>query len=207
MRDSTKGGSGRPPGRPRAYDPEVALERATETFWRAGLSGTTLDDLAHATAMNRPSLYAAFGDKKAMYLKALERYGERGQVAIEQRLAAERLPDALLGAYRAAIAIYAGSDGEAPGCFLVSTATVEARTDPRVRALLAEGIRRVDEMFAARIHRAVDDGELDDAVDAVVLAQLATAVLHTLALRARAGVPPATLEALASAGVRHLLGL
>ena len=55
----------RPRGRPRSYDPEVALKRATEAFWKSGYSGTSLDDLAAATGMNRPSLYAGFGDKRA----------------------------------------------------------------------------------------------------------------------------------------------
>ena len=57
----------RPPkrrGRPRAYDPQVALARAAAVFWKAGYAGTSLDDLVAATGMNRPSLYAAFGDKR-----------------------------------------------------------------------------------------------------------------------------------------------
>jgi Bacterial regulatory proteins, tetR family len=49
-------------GRPRAYDPQAALQRATDTFWRIGYSGTTVDRISAATGMNRPSLYAAFGD-------------------------------------------------------------------------------------------------------------------------------------------------
>ena len=61
-------------GRPREYDPEVALQRATDAFWDAGFSGTSLDDLSARTGMNRPSLYAAFGDKQALYLKTLESY-------------------------------------------------------------------------------------------------------------------------------------
>src|SRR5215467_10510913 len=61
-------------GRPRSYDPEVALQRATAAFWDGGFSGTSLDDLSERTGMNRPSLYAAFGDKEALYLKTLESY-------------------------------------------------------------------------------------------------------------------------------------
>src|SRR5262249_62055712 len=61
-------------GRPRAYDPEVALQRAMDAFWDGGFSGTSLDDLSDRTGMNRPSLYAAFGDKQALYLKTLDGY-------------------------------------------------------------------------------------------------------------------------------------
>src|SRR3954468_23356906 len=61
-------------GRPRAYDPDQALKRVAEVFWRTGYDGASLDDLATATGMNRPSLYAAFGDKSELYLKTLARY-------------------------------------------------------------------------------------------------------------------------------------
>src|SRR5215472_785481 len=69
-------------GRPREYDPKVALQRATEAFSDAGFSGTSLDDLSARTEMNRPSLYAAFGDKEALYLKTLENYLEERRRAI-----------------------------------------------------------------------------------------------------------------------------
>ena len=61
-------------GRPRSYDPEQALQQIMEAFWKTGYSGTSLDDLSAATGLNRPSLYAAFGDKRAIYLKALAHY-------------------------------------------------------------------------------------------------------------------------------------
>ena len=64
-------------GRPRAYDPDVALSRAVETFWAHGYAGTSLDDLSAAMGMNRPSLYAAFGDKRDLYLKSLAFYRQR----------------------------------------------------------------------------------------------------------------------------------
>lgn len=207
MRNGTKKTTtSRRPGRPRAYDPERALEQVTQTFWQTGLSGTSLDDLTAATAMNRPSLYAAFGDKKAMYQKALAHYGELGQAVLDGALSAESFQDALLQAYRAAIAFYVATDKPARGCFLISTATVEAATDADIRDLLIEGIRRVDATFEARIRRAVAAGELDPETDAALLSQLATAVLHALAVRARAGASRAKLETLARAGVAFVSG-
>ena len=58
------------PGRPCAYDPETVLLHATDRFWRSGYSGTSLDELCDATGLSRSSLYAAFSDKHALYLKA-----------------------------------------------------------------------------------------------------------------------------------------
>ena len=66
-----------PRGRPRAFDAEAALDRALQVFWRQGYEGTSLSDLTKATGLNRPSLYAAFGNKEALFRKALDRYAEQ----------------------------------------------------------------------------------------------------------------------------------
>ena len=73
-----------------AYDAQAALKRATETFWRTGYSGTSLDKIAAATGMNPPSLYAAFGNKHALYLEALARYWEISLAATREALAGDR---------------------------------------------------------------------------------------------------------------------
>src|SRR6202035_971093 len=64
----------KPRGRPRAYDPEVALDSAAQIFWEHGFDDATLDDLSTAMGMGRPSIYNAFGDKEALFLRALERF-------------------------------------------------------------------------------------------------------------------------------------
>src|ERR1700733_3259545 len=64
-------------GRPRSYEPDVALGQAMEAFWKSGYAATSLDDLSAATGMNRPSLYAAFGDKQDIYVKAYQKYRAR----------------------------------------------------------------------------------------------------------------------------------
>src|ERR1700742_385517 len=73
-------------GRPRAYDPAVALARAADVFWKAGYAGTSLDDLSEATGMNRPSLYAAGGDKRDLYLKTLEHYRDESRALAKAAL-------------------------------------------------------------------------------------------------------------------------
>src|SRR3979411_3328129 len=61
-------------GRPRAYQPEIALGKALDLFRKGGFAATSLDDLSAATGMNRPSLYGAFGDKRELYIKSYQRY-------------------------------------------------------------------------------------------------------------------------------------
>src|SRR6516162_9745711 len=61
-------------GRPRAFEPETALTQAMDLFWKDGFAATSLDDLSAATGLNRPSLYGAFGDKRALYIRAYRQY-------------------------------------------------------------------------------------------------------------------------------------
>jgi AcrR family transcriptional regulator len=189
-------------GRPRAYDPEAALVRVMETFWKSGYSGTSLDDLAAATGMNRPSLYAAFGDKRTLYLKALKHYWRMGARDMREVLTEERpLRDALNGFYERAIAIYCGVPGRPAGCFSVSTAPAAAAENEEIRIALAESVRRLDGRLEALIRAAQERSEIAPSADPAVLAMLGTATLHTIAIRARAGVEAEALAAMARRAV------
>jgi len=191
-------------GRPRAYDPDAALAQAIEAFWKTGYSGTSLDDLSAATGMNRPSLYAAFGDKRELYLKALGHYWTLGDDLMTDALDNDLpLRDALMRFYQNALALYVPRTGRARGCFAISTATTEALEEPKIRALLARGLRGLDEGLARRIRAAREAGEIKADADPATLAAIASATLHTIAIRARAGTPRAELEALA----RSVVGL
>ncbi len=189
-------------GRPRAYDADVALARAVDAFWDAGFAATSLDDLSRATGMNRPSLYAAFGDKRELYQKALERYRERAREAFKEAFANdEPLRAALRRVYDTAISIYLSGEGGARGCFIIGTAVTEAVTDAQARAALGDTLGEIDEAFARRIRSAQRNGELRGGADPVMLGKLAAAALYSLAIRARAGAARAELEAIADAAV------
>jgi TetR/AcrR family transcriptional regulator, copper-responsive repressor len=194
-------------GRPRAYDPEAALQRATDTFWRTGYSGTSVDSIAAATGMNRPSLYAAFGDKRALYGEALARYWEISLDATRQALADGRpLDEALMLAYEAALSLYFSGDGSPRGCFVIGTAVTEAVEDPEIRNSLAAGFRSIDADFEARFRAAQERGELKADADPAALAILASATMQTIAIRARAGVPRVELREVARKAVNVICG-
>jgi AcrR family transcriptional regulator len=190
-------------GRPRSYDPEVALERATEAFWDAGFSGTSLDDLSARTGMNRPSLYAAFGDKQGLYLKTLESYRAGRRAAIAAALGAGRpLQDVLRAIYARMLDFFLAGEHGARGCYLVGTAATEAVENPEVREMLAGSLGEIDEVFRAAFSAAQARGELGEQADPRALAMFASAVVHTLALRARAGQPRAVLKEVADSAVK-----
>jgi TetR/AcrR family transcriptional regulator, copper-responsive repressor len=200
------GAAKRPRGRPRAYDPHVALRRALETFWAKGYSRTSLDDLAVATRMNRPSLYAAFGDKQALYLSALENYWEQSLRVMRELLSHdEPLPVALMRVYDAALSLYFPADLPPRGCFAINTAAVECVVEPRIRAALESGLRKIEKEFERRIAVSVSRGELSAATDPRALAEIASAILHTLAIRARCGATRRELRQLAERALATML--
>jgi len=187
-------------GRPRAYDPQVALARAAGKFWKAGYAGTSLDDLVEATGMNRPSLYAAFGDKRDLYLKTLEHYRDEGRALARHALAGEpTLRVFLKRFYDKALELYL-QDGPR-GCYTIGTAATVAAVDDGVRAFLADSMRSTDSFLKSQIEKAKARGEIARDADAAALAYLGTATLHTLAIRSRAGLPRRELEALAKAAI------
>jgi TetR/AcrR family transcriptional regulator, copper-responsive repressor len=200
-------GSGRTRGRPRQYDPERALAKAAKAFWKHGYAATSLDDLVAATGMNRPSLYAAFGDKRDLYLKTLTRYQQQSR-AIGAQITADDPPLRvfLKRFYEAALAIYLESGDEARGCYSISTAPAQAVTDAAVRDFLAASISGTDAFVAKQIAKARERGEVPSDADPQALAQLATAALHTIAVRARVGVPRKQLRAVAAAAIDVICG-
>jgi AcrR family transcriptional regulator len=194
-------------GRPRAYQPEIALGKALDLFRKDGFAGTSLDDLSAATGMNRPSLYGAFGDKRELYIKSYERYRAdaraamieifRDELPIRQRL--ERI-------YAVALDIYLSGEEGPRGCFTVMTAASEAVFDAEIRAMVLEGFTELDRAFANCFRQAKEKGELSGMADPVVLAQLASATVHTLAIRSRARVPRKELEAIVKGALDVMVG-
>jgi len=189
-------------GRPRAYQPEVALGKALDLFRKDGFAATSLDDLSAATGMNRPSLYGAFGDKRELYIKSYARYRAdaraamidifRDELPIRRRL--ERI-------FAVALDIYLSGDAGPRGCFTVMTAASEAVSDPEIRGMVLEGLSELDKAFTACFRLAKENGELPQTADPVVLAQLASATIHSIAVRARARAPRKELEAIVKGAI------
>lgn len=199
-------GKGR--GRPRAYDPQTALQQALGVFWSTGYSGASLDSIATAAGMNRPSLYAAFGDKHALYIKALEQYWEFAAAAMHEALTdnALTLEQALMRFYEGQLSIYFSGEGQPRGCFAIGTATTEAVEDAEIRDVLSDRLSRLDAELETRLRVAIDSGELKSDADPAALAVLASSLLHSISIRARAGKSRAELTELARNAVSVICG-
>ncbi len=189
-------------GRPRAYQPEVALGKALDLFRKDGFAATSLDDLSAATGMNRPSLYGAFGDKRELYIKSYQRYRDDARAAMAEIFRQEQpIRERLQRIFAVALDIYLSGEAGPRGCFTVMTAASEAVFDPEIRTMVLEGFAELDKAFAACFRFAKEKGELPPSADPAVLAQLASATIHTVALRARAGVPRKELEAIVKGAI------
>jgi len=189
-------------GRPRAYQPEIALGKALDLFRKDGFAATSLDDLSAATGMNRPSLYGAFGDKRELYIKSYARYRADARAAMidifSHELPIRRRLECI---FAVALDIYLSGDAGPRGCFTVMTAASEAVSDPEIRAMVLEGLSELDKAFTACFRLAKENDELPQTADPVVLARLASATMCSIAVRARARVPRKELEAIVKGAI------
>ena len=177
-------------GRPRGFKPETALTQAMDVFWKDGLAATSLDDLSAATGLNRPSLYGAFGDKRALYIQAYSQYRKHVNEAFAPLFAADKpLREKLKHILVTALDLYLSGEGGPRGCFTVLTASSDAIADPEIHRLVAQAIDATDRAFARLFADARAAGELPPKADARRLARIASAAIHTLSIRARARIP------------------
>jgi len=194
-------------GRPRAYEPDVALGKALDLFRTQGFAATSLDDLSEATGMNRPSLYGAFGDKRELYIKSYQRYREEARASMveifRQEMPVRRRLERI---FASALNIYLSGETGPRGCFTVVTAASEAVGDPDIRAMVLDGLTELDKAFANCFRRAKEKGELPENADPAVLAQLASATVHSIAIRSRARVPRKELEAIVKGAIDMMVG-
>ena len=173
-------------GRPRAFDLDVALDRALEVFWRKGYEGTSLPDLTGAMGINRPSLYAAFGNKEALFRKAVERY-ERGPASYAYKALKQPTAREVVEALLEGVVALLTRPQNPGGCLMVQGALACGENAKRVRRELAS--RRAGGVAALRrrFQRAIDEGDLPASADASVLARFVATVMHGLAVQAASG--------------------
>lgn len=149
--------------RPRSFNPDEALDLARDVFWQKGFQGTSLDDITAATGLAKPSLYAAFGDKNALFLKVLDRYHERIIANAERILnegpsAREAIERWLTGF----VPFCSGVRGSR-GCLSINTAADGASEQKDVRKRVERFNRKLEELLRNRLH--ADRAQFSDAFD------------------------------------------
>jgi AcrR family transcriptional regulator len=183
-------------GRPRSFDTDAVLGQVRDTFWRYGYAGTSMDQLSAATGLHKPSLYGAFGDKKRLYLAALDNYLSEIRASFAEAFAIPDLFESLAAMVDWAIDKFLGNDG-GTGCFMMNTAMPEAAQDPEISGVVRGAMDSLDTAFVRRFEKALAAGQIRADADPRMLAMLMVANHYEMSARARAGFTRAELRTLA----------
>src|SRR5438105_9995215 len=186
-------------GRPRAFDPDAALDRAMHVFWAKGYEGASLSNLTRAMRINRPSLYAAFGNKQQLFGKVLDRYMDGPVAYFGKALAAPKARDAVkeifFGTARMA------DDPRIPtGCLMVQGAL--ACGDTSVRKEVAERRAAAEVALRRRLQRAKREGDLPQSANPAELAGYVMTVVRGMAVQSAGGASRDQLRRVAQVALR-----
>ena len=176
----------RPRGRPRSFDELEALEKATQVFWSKGYDGVTIDDLVEGMGVGRPSLYAVFGDKRTLFLRALKAYAEKkGAGAANALLSPQTLRASLAGFLRHAVES-ATEEGSATGCLLLCVAPLV--DDAEVRQFLQKASAGAAALVERRFRDGISAGEIPSDFPVPARASQDIDLVHGLTVRAKMGI-------------------
>lgn len=192
--------SARKVGRPREFDIDEALDAAMRLFWHKGYEGTSLSDLTEATGVNRPCLYAAFGNKEELFRKALDRYAELRDPATRAALArptARGVAEALLFSSAEALA-----QPESPGCLLVQGALACGDGVESIRHELCARRGAAVQPLRLRFERAKAEGDLPPEAEPADLARYVVTVINGMAVQAASGAGAEELRRVAEIALR-----
>ncbi|MEU8388925.1 TetR/AcrR family transcriptional regulator [Micromonospora sp. NPDC048842] len=174
-------------GRPRGFDADEALERAVEVFWRQGYEGASMNDLAEAMGINKPSLYAAFGGKEELFRKAVARYAEKDMEYARDAFAQPTAYEVVATLLRENAIAVTRTDRPA-GCLSIQGGTSCSTENASIAGFLATSRLGGEGALADRLARAVADGDLPAQADPVALARFVMIVTEGQAVHAAAGV-------------------
>lgn len=173
-------------GRPISFDREAALHEAMILFWQHGYEGTSLADLTAAMGVTPPSIYAAFGDKRTLFLEAVDRYASGPVTAESIILNAATAKDAAAALLHGSAVRFTGSDTP-PGCLLATAAISCSAAAHEVQAELSAVRKRINDNLMVKIRKDIEAKRLPVSADAGALAGHIMAVVQGMSTLARDG--------------------
>ena len=191
-------------GRPREFDVDEALAAALSVFWRQGYEGASLSELTDAMGITRPSLYAAFGNKEALFRQALDLY-EREKLAYVER--ALQAPTARAVAERFLYgAIETVTSSECRGCLGVIASVSCQSGDSPIREVVLDRTAAARVAIVERMQRAIAEGDFDQEVDAETITLYLMTVMQGLSVQASAGASAEQLQKVAATTIANWPG-
>ncbi|MHC5904954.1 TetR/AcrR family transcriptional regulator [Streptomyces sp. S6] len=177
--------------RTKEFDPDAALQAAVELFWRRGYEATSMADLVEHLGIARASIYATFGSKHELYLKALDRYGEANRPVLVRELSA---PGPALPGVRAVVRRFADEAAAEPGrhrgCLVTNTAAELAPHDTAATRRIDLDWDHLETLLHSALVRAEAQGELAPGRDPRALARMLLVLLQGLRIVGKASADP-----------------
>ena len=180
--------------RPRAFDDDEVLDAAIACFWQRGLSATSVRDLAAEMGINGPSLYNAFGDKHALFARALERYAERSMRTTIQRLEEEHSPKGAIREFIRLLVKRSLADPDRRGCLIVNSALEVSPHDPDLGGVIASYLDEIEAFFRRCLERGQNNDEINTSIDSRDTARLLLGIVLGIRVAARSRPERALLE-------------
>lgn len=189
-------------GRPRAFDREAALESAMLLFWEHGYEATSLAQLTAAMGISPPSLYAAFGDKEALFFEAVARYQARGGDDAQTLMGEEKTAREAMARFLAQAATRLTDPKFPRGCMVVLAAVTCSEEAARVQAKLAACRATSEAQIKRRIERGIEEGDVPESASPSALASFYMAVVQGMSLHAKDGASRKRLEEIGAAAMQ-----
>ncbi|RPK59001.1 HTH-type transcriptional repressor ComR [Streptomyces sp. ADI95-17] len=181
--------------RTKEFDPDAALQSALELFWRRGYEATSVTDLVEHLGIGRASIYATFGSKRELYLKAMDRYAEMRDPLLLVELSQ---PGPALPAVRAVVRRFAAEaaspEGRLNGCFVTNTAAELAPHDPAAARRVEISWEHLETPLHSALVRAQGQGELPEDRDPRALARMLLVLLQGVRIVGKASNDPARVR-------------
>lgn len=174
-------------GRPREFDADVALDKALHVFWQRGYEGASLADLTEAMGINRPSLYAAFGNKEELFRRALDRYVERGPGRAVREALTEPTARGVVELLLRNVAIALTDPCNPRGCLAVQGALTCGEASDAIKQELCKRRAETEQMLRDRLERAKAEGDLALDADSSQLARFVSTVAQGMSVQAAGG--------------------
>ncbi len=189
-------------GRPRQFDCEQALDQAMEVFWRKGYEGTTLPDLTEAMGINRPSLYAAFGNKEELFQKVINRYCDGPGRNLERAIAQPTARKVVEALFQQQTCSTQGAD-RPRGCLMVQSALACGDSAHSVQKALSERRKAFQDQLTERFRRAAEEGDLPSTVAPESLTLYVCSILYGMSVLDTDGRTTEELNAVRELVLRH----
>lgn len=185
-------------GRPRAFDPDKALDVAMRVFWERGYEATSMSDLVSALGLNRASLYAAFGDKEALFLTVLARYGEKFSARPFSALSEFDDPFDAVFHFLGRTAEHL-TDARLPrGCLFANSIAEGPGSSETIARAVADGAARLETALYEVMRKGQAEGRLARDADVRALARFYAGVAQGMALMAKVSTDPTYIQDIAA---------